>query len=369
MARDLTGAITQYLSWQGGIYRAHDLTSELQTPQQRIDYRIEVSAHADADTVQASWQVLQAEGGGIVWANRLSESSAQFSLTYRRIAEMIGEGALKAIADHELHRIGGHGSLELNYAQLVLRAQQLNYLDREQVVERLGDLKRAIELEPRAAPAHACLAQLLSWQIINGVSNDASRDETTLEEEAKLALKFSPNDPYVLLSVGTTYSRLRRYESGLGLLRRALSLAPTVHAKDELARSLCSAGQPEEAVPLYQEILETMPAGHTFPYVRLAVPLVQMGRLNDALKYSRDGVIHFPEDYYSWVVHANLLAQLGDVDQAKRALEEARRLLPNQQLPLQMIIDRTEATYGRTEAQRNWLTAGLRGLLEERRGI
>jgi len=251
----------------------------------------------------------------------------------------------------------------------VLRAQQLNYLDREQVVERLGDLKRAIELEPRAAPAHACLAQLLSWQIINGVSNDASRDETTLEEEAKLALKFSPNDPYVLLSVGTTYSRLRRYESGLGLLRRALSLAPTVHAKDELARSLCFAGQPEEAVPLYQEILETMPAGHTFPYVRLAVPLVQMGRLNDALKYSRDGVIHFPEDYYSWVVHANLLAQLGDVDQAKRALEEARRLLPNQQLPLQMIIDRTEATYGRTEAQRNWLTAGLRGLLEERRGI
>src|SRR5512147_2030584 len=109
----------------------------------------------------------------------------------------------------------GHDSIELSYAQLVLRAQQPNYLDREPVVERLGSLKRAIELEPRAAPADACLAQLVAWQIINGVSNDASRDETTLEEEAKLALKLSPNDPYVLLSVGRTYSRLRRYESGL----------------------------------------------------------------------------------------------------------------------------------------------------------
>jgi hypothetical protein len=112
LARDLTGAITQYLSWQGGIYRAHDLSSELQTPQQRIDYRIDVSAHADADAVQASWQVLHAEGGGIVWANRLNESSARFPLSYQRIARKDRvEGALKALADLELpHRMGGHGS-------------------------------------------------------------------------------------------------------------------------------------------------------------------------------------------------------------------------------------------------------------------
>ena len=97
--------------------------------------------------------------------------------------------------------MAGHSAGELSYAQLVLRAEQPNYLDRGLVVERLEGLKHAIELEPRTASAHACLAQLLSWQIINGASDDAARDESTLQEEAKLALKLSPNDPYVLLGV------------------------------------------------------------------------------------------------------------------------------------------------------------------------
>ena len=101
LERDLAGAIMRYVSWQGGIYRAHDLGSELSIPQQRIDYRIDVSAQSDAEVVQASWQVLHAERGDIVWANRMSEPSAQFTKTYPRIAEMISEGILKAIADHE----------------------------------------------------------------------------------------------------------------------------------------------------------------------------------------------------------------------------------------------------------------------------
>src|SRR5262249_36338623 len=74
------------------------------------------------------------------------------------------------------------------------------------------------------------------------------------------------------------------------------------------------------------------------------------------------GVLHFPDDYYSWLVHANLLAQSGYMADARRASDEAHRLLP--QLTLAIAIALTEKTYGRTEAQRAWLTGGLRLLAE-----
>ena len=361
LERAIAGSMTEYLSWQGGIYRAYRLTSDSHVSQQRIDYRIVISTHLDTDDMEVSWQVLCAGTGEIVWANRSRQAAAQLNSTYRRAAEMISEGALKTIVDHELQSTVGHSSGELGYAQLIIRAEQLNYLDRPQVAERLEGLKHAIKLEPLTASAHACLAQLLSWQIINGASDDVARDETTVREEAKLAIKYGPNDPHVLLSIGTTYCRLGRYEGGLGLLRRACDLAPTAYGKDQLARGFCFAGQPENAIPLFEDILSTMPVGHTYPYVRLAIALTQAGRLVDAVKYSTDGVLHFSEDYYSWLVHANLLAQLGRKDQAQNAVDEARRLLPK--LRLQRVINGTEATYGRTPEQRKWLTTGLRSLL------
>lgn len=298
----------------------------------------------------------------IVWSNVLTETDVEFDRKLQRVAETIGEGTLTAIADYELQHARGVDRESLGYARLLLKGEQLNYLDREQVAERHEVLNRAIELEPHTGLAHASVASLLSWQLINGISNDVPREESRLQEEARLALKLAPNDPFVLLSVGSTYCRLGLYERGLVLLRRSCGMAPTVHAKDLLARSLCFAGQPEEAIPLFRDILDTMPAGHTFPYARLAVALVQAGRLDEAIEFSSKGVANFPEDYYGWLIHANLLAQTDREGEARDALAQASALVAG--LKIEMAIEGTERTYGRTEQQRDWLTAGLRKMLE-----
>jgi tetratricopeptide (TPR) repeat protein len=356
---DLSSAITRYLSWHGGIYRSHDIRG---AGSRDVAFRIDVATLVDGDATISSWQVARADTREVIWANQSREPTVTFTRKLTRIAESIGEGALSAIAADEQRRIAGRGIAELGYAQLMVKADQLNYMDRDQVAERFQALKRAIELEPTTGIAHAALAQLLSWQILNRVSDDAERDRTTLLEEARLALKLSSDDPFVLLSVGTAYCRIEQYAKGLSLIQRASDLAPTIGAKDHLARSLCFAGQPEKAIPLFEAILESMPAGHTFPYVRLSIALTQAGRLDDAIGYSSQGIVHFPEDYYSWVMHANLLAQLKRPAEAVEALAEVRRLLPK--LRLDALISGTEAAYGRTPEQRGWLTGGLRILQE-----
>jgi len=358
---ELTRSIARYLSWQGGAYRIHDQSGSSHD-EQLIDYCIDVAVQESQEETESSWRVRSLDSGEIIRASRYQEPSNSFALKLERVAEMIGEGALQSIADFELHRLAGRKNVELDYARLMLKAEQLNYLDREQVSDRLAALMHAIELEPSTGLAHASLANLLSWKLINGFSEHPESDAATLDEEARRALRLDPNDPYVLLSIGTTLCRTERHEQGLTLIRRSYEMAPTVRAKDELARSLCFAGQPDEAIALFDEILATMPAGHTFPYARLAVALTQVGRLEDALQYSEMAVLHFPEDYYGWLIHANLLAQLADEGSARKALAEAKRLVPR--LRLATAITRTEATYGRTDEQRRHLTGGLRALDE-----
>jgi hypothetical protein len=105
-----------------------------------------------------------------------------------------------------------------------------------------------------------------------------------------------------------------------------------------LARSLCFAAS-GEAIGLFRAILDTMPAGHTFPFGRLALALAQAGRIDEGVTYSTLATVHFPSDYYGWIVHANLLAQAARDDEGQLALAEAERLVKG--LQMEMVIART----------------------------
>jgi len=355
----LTNSIIRYVSWQGGAYRSirpSDAAGALHA----IDYLVEVAVAPVSGTARIEWQTQSYTSGEIVGASRFEESADAFLSKRDRLAEMIGESILRNITDHELRNMAGRESRSLSYGQLLLKAGQLKYLEPGGVAEREHQLMLAIELEPATGLGHALLADLLSWKLMNGVADDADGDTVKLNAEAQRALAFEPNDPQVLLSVGTTYCRMGRYDRGLSLLRRSMTLAPTARARDELARSLCFAGQPDDAIRLFEDILATMPAGHLFPYGRLAVALTQAGRFEEALTFSTEAVVNFPDDYYGWLVHANLLAQLDRFEEARAALAEARRLVPK--IRLELVIARTEASYGRNEAQRERLTNGLRRL-------
>jgi len=311
------------------------------------------------ERTEIGWEVTQSRTGEVVWANRTHERS--FEEKKNQIAESIAEGALETISAFEIRRSSGHSLRSLGYSQLILKAEGLNYLNREEISERFEALKRAIQLDPAAGLPHACIANLLSWQIVNGISEDEPAARSELLNEARTALRLEGNDPAVLLSVGTTYCRIQRYQSGLSLLRRAYRMAPTLAAKDRLARSLCFAGEPETAVQLFEEILQTMPEGYAFPSVRLAVAQALCGNLPGALESATDSTLNFPDDYYGWCVLANLLALLDRREEALGALAEGRKLVPK--LRLETIIRQTEHTYGRTAQQREFITGGLRRLL------
>jgi tetratricopeptide (TPR) repeat protein len=365
---DFVSAIARYVSWNGGSLRVVRRDASTR-PQEAyaVDYVADVNVQRGPADVRTSWQIAMPGTGEIFGAQRHSESVAAFTDKQERIAEMIGEALVQAVTDRELQRIAQLPAAELSLGQILLKTDQLNYLDRAEIDARLELLEKAVALDPASGLARARQAGLLAWRLINGVSTDRDADAATIDTRAQQALRAQPNDPQTLGSIGLTLCRLGRFEQGLPLMRRSVALAPTIKSKDALARSLTFAGHASEAIDLFEEILANMPAGRTFPYGRLAVAYTQAGDITRALHYSTLAMVHFPDDYYGYLVHANLLAHSERIEEALHVIEQARGLVPR--LSLDTVIARTAETYARDEAQRRHLTGGLQRLLAHTRPL
>ena len=350
----LCDAITRYVTWQGGVFQAQ--TSDASDP----DYVVVLDVAREGESTEIRWEVAHLPSGDIAGSGHLARAAASLLSALDQIATTIGADALSKLVDHENRNTAGMPSQELSFRQLILRADRPLYLDREDLSVRAQDLDQAKSLDANAGLPRAAAASLIAWRIRNGASSDPAGEAETARKEAQHALRYEGNDPAVLLKVGITYARLRDPAAALTILQRAHAMAPTLEAKDQLARCLSFNGDPEAAIAMFNEILTTMPDGYPFRHIRLAMVQIQLGRLEAALESTRVFTAQFPGDHYGWFVLANLLEQLGDTPGAQSALRNGRE---NEDAPeLDRIIAGTEALWGHTDAQRAWLTDGWRSL-------
>lgn len=129
--------------------------------------------------------------------------------------------------------------------------------DRAMVAEKVGrldsleqDLRKLIQLKPDYAHAYNALGYTL-----------AARGER-LEEAAQLiekALKLTPDDPFIMDSMGWVYFRQGALDKALPMLRRAYAEQPDPEIAAHLGEVLWSQGSRDEAAKLWQAALKDNP--------------------------------------------------------------------------------------------------------------
>ncbi|MGD8417920.1 MAG: toll/interleukin-1 receptor domain-containing protein, partial [Pseudomonadales bacterium] len=360
-AADLAASIARYIGWVGGAYRAIGSMGPHAGVGRIGDYRAVVHMSSFANSVRITWEVLHETSGEVIGSGRHAETSEDYQARSEQIADMVAESIVGSVRANRLDQIQGSAPDSLGYWDLLLRSTVFTGMRRENIEERINLIRRALEQKPNGAHAHSALADILSWRLMNDVSPDSEKDRVLALTSIDTAVHSARNEAYVLTNAGTALCRLGEYDRGIALCERAVKLAPSTSTKDHLAMSLCFSGMPERAIPLYEEIRSTIPAGRAFPYGRLAVALTQTGRLREALTMADLSVGSAPMDYYGWIVRANLLALENRLDEARRDVARARELFPK--LDIGRVADGTDRAYGRTKQQRDWVTGGLRSLV------
>ena len=265
-----------------------------------VRYILEGSVRKSGNRLRITAQLVEAETGNHVWAERYDRDlddifAVQDEITERVVAAI--EPELYAAEDFRSQRKPPES---LDAWECVIRAlSALSQVTSEgrAVAERL--CRQAIAIAPGHGQAHS----LLAWALLRRTvwSDDLRAVITEASAETQTALSIDERDPWAHLVQGNLFNRLRRFDDAARECRRALELNPNfalAHAYFGMA--LNGLGRYQEAIDSAQHALRLSPNDRNvgnFANLTIAMGCFGAERYADCLVWARMMAGKFPEDF------------------------------------------------------------------------
>jgi TolB-like protein/class 3 adenylate cyclase/tetratricopeptide (TPR) repeat protein len=225
-----------------------------------VRYVLEGSVRRAGDRVRISGQLIEAATGTHIWADRFDGGLEDvFGLQDQVATSVVGLIAPR-LEQAEFERARRKPTGKLDSYDLYLRgAAALHH--RSSVHEAFDFFKKAIELDPEYATAHAMVAW--SWmarQAIYGKPLDSEQRAEALRH-ARLAARLAEEDPYVLATAGHVLTYLgHEYERGVAMVEQAVALNPNLAIawySRGFVRLMCD--EAERAIESFERMIRLSP--------------------------------------------------------------------------------------------------------------
>ncbi|MEA3277889.1 MAG: hypothetical protein U9Q81_21915 [Pseudomonadota bacterium] len=190
-------------------------------------------------------------------------------------------------------------------------------------------MRRAISRDPELAFAHAYLALILAiGHLVGLVNGEGWREEALAAAERAVALDSQDSD--VLGYVGCALADMGEHHRGIGMLRRAVELDPSnAQARAALGAALLQIGE-EEGVEHMRQGVSISPRDNRLAAwgALLARGLLNFGRVTEAIEVASNACRCDDKIFLPRVVLAIARSLSGDLEGARAALDDARRIRP-----------------------------------------
>jgi adenylate cyclase len=295
-----------------------------------VRYVLEGSLRKAGDRIRVTAQLVEAETGKHVWANRYDRALADIFAVQDEITEAVTIAIAPAIADAEQHRALRKpvGSLDAWTAyQRGLWHYSKTTADDNAAAQRY--FQQAIDLDPTFAGAHWGLAIALGAadRLWGNLRETPSSAETLMRR----ALALDAGDALTHWRRSMLYRLRGNLESALAEANRAVEITPNLApAHLALAMALIFSGQPKEGLTSIQRCLRLDPRGPGVAGYLLMMTIAHYlcHDYDAAVEVARRTVLLYPDypNIYRWLAAA--LGQLGRTDEARGALEKAIAISP-----------------------------------------
>jgi adenylate cyclase len=227
-----------------------------------VRYALEGSVQRDGNAVRVTAQLIDAETGAHLWADRFDgERTNLFELQNQitgRIANALRIEVVSAASRQAKDR-RYHDADALDYV-MQGRGLRTKPLTRDNLEEAQELFERAIMSDSRLPDAWAGPARALATQEFN--FPDAARADKLRrgEEAATKALALEPNYAEARVAHGVVLLQLGRFSEASAELETAIRLDPNdVNAYSNLALVAVFLGHPERAFPLWDQAMRLSP--------------------------------------------------------------------------------------------------------------
>jgi len=305
----------------------------------RVRYLVEGSLRKAGNRVRISCQLVEAESGQHVWADRFDGTlEDSFDLQDRITASVIGSVG-PVLRQAETERARRKPEVNLDAYDLVCRAFPPTFAETaDDNEEALRLLTQALEMNPDFPIANAlaawCLQQrhLLDWPAAQ------ADDREHAVRLARAAIAGGDESPLGLTLGGAVLAILTRdHGTALAAADRAMIIntnAAVVLAFDALTRSIC--GTYEAAIEHAEKAIQLSPLEPLVYHAAfaLSVAFLVTGRIEEAMAHARKAIEGNRNFAFPYCVLAICCNRLGRAKEAQQTVRRLLRAAPGYRLEL-----------------------------------
>jgi adenylate cyclase len=319
-----------------------------------VRYVLEGSVRRAGGRVRITAQLIEAETGAHLWADRFDGSLEDVFDLQDKVASSVAGVIEPALHAAETARSAGHPTTDLSAYDAYLRAYAMLMRSATQIPRALELLEEAIARDPDYGPALAWAA--VCWQRLctDGTSKDVEADTRKAIDYGRRALRVAGDDPATLANAAIALALLGEDIGAMtALVDRALALNPS-YARGWHVSGLLRlfAGEPEAALEQGETALRLGPRGKIgFVRFLIGAALFLSHRFEEAIPALVLAIEDDPDHPAPWRFLASCYAHLGRLDEARKAVTRLRAITP--------LVTRSYDVLRRAE-DRELLLSGLR---------
>lgn len=300
-----------------------------------VRYVVEGTVQKTADRVRVTAQLIDAETGGHLWADRFDRPLMDILAVQDDITERIVTTLVRSIERSAVSAMRHRPLESLDAYELYLRGREvLRSGTKADVLEARTLFERALEGDPNFAPAHAGIA-FVEYTAISLRWDPEHREEMLAKAltHAKRAIEIDPTHSLANQDMGNLSIRSHNYDEAVAWGQKAVQLNPSdAESLATLANIYSFVGRASEAIPLIEHAIRLDPF-HPPRYDQyLGRAYLLAGRYEDAVLPLRTCIERVPDRSNCPLYLAAVLGQLGRIEEAREALAIGQTFLPEPSL-------------------------------------
>jgi len=331
-----------------------------------VRYVLEGSVRRATDRIRVTAQLVEAETGKHVWADRYDRDLTDIFALQDEITQAVTIAIAPVIADAERQRAMRKPPDSLDAWAAYQRG--LWHFGKFTADDNLAAQKffqQAIDLDPNFAGGYSGLAWALRHAVqvqrhatLGVLGRDMAENLNGAEALARRAVVLDGNDAEARARLGQILMARGVYQDALAEIERALTISPNLaSAHGVLGAVLMWSGRPKEGrVALEHSIrLDPRQPNLALQLSQVAISFYLSGEYDAAVEAGRRAIRAYPDFPQTYRWHAAALGQLGWTAEAMEALQKAITIAP----ALFEMHVHARAQFMRPEDHAHWLE-GLR---------
>ncbi len=318
------------------IYKGRSVHLKQVAEELGVSYVVEGSVRRDGNRVRITAQLNDAVTGSHLWAERYDREIADVFAVQDEITQAVVAAIEPQLYAAENFRASRKPPDSMDAWDLVMRALSHFWrVTHQDNVVAQALLEKAIAIDPNygrapglLATSH-CFCAHMGWEDMAAVA-------PLVEKAALAAIADDSEDPFAHLALGSVNLFTRRFDDSLAAFETALQLNPNfplAHGYYGLTLSYC--GQWKDGAKAVERAIRLSPRDpFSAVYYGIAAYAQFVGRnYDEAMRLARQGIRQRADFVGAHRVLTAAAGMAAQVDTAKAALAELRRVQPNVSLP------------------------------------